>query len=177
MWNKINKLYIVYQIIYCVYISIYLSASRDGSVVKNPTANARDTEDEGLIPKSGIFSGGGNGNSPLEWVLLPGKVCGQRSIVSCSPRACKELGITQHSHMHSPPRNKMERLHLTFIGEKMLLRTQKKNFFPTYNNLFSSMLAFQHYRNSMALTVMSLYQHHKLKGSKQTENMRFDLIN
>ena len=31
-------------------------------VVKNPPANAGDTRDVGLIPESGRFPGGGNGN-------------------------------------------------------------------------------------------------------------------
>ena len=38
-------------------------------VVKNPPANARDIRDEGLIPGSGRFPGGGQGN-PLQYSCL-----------------------------------------------------------------------------------------------------------
>ena len=31
-------------------------------------------------------------------VFLPGKFCGQRSLVGYSPRSCKELDMTSHSH-------------------------------------------------------------------------------
>ena len=41
----------------------------DGSVVKNPPANARDTRDMGSIPGSGTFLGEGNGN-PLQYSCL-----------------------------------------------------------------------------------------------------------
>ena len=34
----------------------------DGSVVKNPPANAREARDMGLIPESGRSPGVGNGN-------------------------------------------------------------------------------------------------------------------
>ena len=37
-----------------------------GSVFKNPPVNAGDTRDLGLIPGSGRFPGGGNGN-PLQY--------------------------------------------------------------------------------------------------------------
>ena len=38
-------------------------------VVKNPPANAGDLREEGLIPGSGRFPGGGNGN-PLQYPCL-----------------------------------------------------------------------------------------------------------
>ena len=41
----------------------------DGSVVKNPPANAGDTRDEDLIPGSGRSPGEGNGN-PLQYSCL-----------------------------------------------------------------------------------------------------------
>ena len=44
-------------------------------MVKNPPAKTGDTRDVGLIPGSGRFPGGGNGN-PLH---------GQRSLVGYSP--------------------------------------------------------------------------------------------
>ena len=40
-----------------------------GSVVKNPSANAGDAEDTGLIPGSGRSLGGGSGN-PLQGFCL-----------------------------------------------------------------------------------------------------------
>ena len=40
-----------------------------GSVVKNLPANAGDARDKGLIPGSGRFLGGGNGN-PLQYPCL-----------------------------------------------------------------------------------------------------------
>ena len=41
----------------------------DGSVVKNPPANAGDKGDKGLIPGLGPSPGGGNGN-PLQCACL-----------------------------------------------------------------------------------------------------------
>ena len=41
----------------------------DGSMVKNPPANAKDTGDPSLIPGSGRSSGGGNAN-PLQYSCL-----------------------------------------------------------------------------------------------------------
>ena len=54
-----------------IYSSIIHSnqASQVALVVKDPSANARDVRDEGLIPGSGRSLGGGNGNplSILAW--------------------------------------------------------------------------------------------------------------
>ena len=33
-------------------------------------------------------------------VLFPGKFCGRRSLVGCSPWGCKELGTTERLHFH-----------------------------------------------------------------------------
>ena len=52
---------------------VYISASKDGSVVRNPAAKAGDTKDAGLIPKSEIFSVKGNGNS-LQYYCLENSV-------------------------------------------------------------------------------------------------------
>ena len=46
-----------------------LSGFPGGTVVKNPSANAGDTRDEGLIPSLGRSPGGGNGN-PLQYSCL-----------------------------------------------------------------------------------------------------------
>ena len=49
---------------------IYLGwASQGALVVKNPSANAGDTRDAGLIPGSGRSPGGGRGN-PLQYSYL-----------------------------------------------------------------------------------------------------------
>ena len=40
-----------------------------GTVVKNPSANAGDARDAGLIPELGRSPGGGNGN-PLQYSCL-----------------------------------------------------------------------------------------------------------
>ena len=79
-----------------------------GSVVKNPPANAGNTGDVVLIPGSGRFPGGGNGNPPQypclenptdrgDWWAV---VHGQRSPVGCSPWGCKELGMTEQANTH-----------------------------------------------------------------------------
>ena len=60
-------------------------------MVKNPPANAGDTEDADSIPGSERSPGVGNGNS-FQSVFLPGKFHGQRSLVGYSPQGCKELG-------------------------------------------------------------------------------------
>ena len=62
-----------------------------GSVVKNLPANAGDT---GSVPESGRSPGEGNGN-PLQPVFLPGKSCGQRSLVGYSHGVAEELDRTE----------------------------------------------------------------------------------
>ena len=63
-------MYIRYTYI-SIYISIYIDIYifQGGSVLKNPPANAGDTEDFGLIPGLGRSPGGGDGNhsSILAW--------------------------------------------------------------------------------------------------------------
>ena len=58
----------------------YSETFPDGSVVKNPLANAGDV---GFIPGSGRSPGEGNGNSTP--VFLPGKSHGPRSLMGYSP--------------------------------------------------------------------------------------------
>ena len=58
-------------------------ASQVVLVIKNLPANAGDTEDEGLIPGSGRFPGGGYGN-PLQYSCLENPH-GQRSLPGYSP--------------------------------------------------------------------------------------------
>ena len=62
-------------------------------VVKNPSANAGDIRDMGLIPGLRRSPGGGHGN-PLQYSCLE-KPHGQSSLVGSSPWACKELDTTE----------------------------------------------------------------------------------
>ena len=62
-------------------------------VVKNLPANAGDTVDMGLIPRSGRAPGGGHDN-PLQYSCLQNPH-GQRSLVSCSPLGIKESDTTE----------------------------------------------------------------------------------
>ena len=63
-------------------------------MVKNPPANAEDTEDkEGLIPGLGRSPGGGHGNL-LQYSCLENPH-GQRSLVSYSPWGRKESDATE----------------------------------------------------------------------------------
>ena len=61
-------------------------------MVKNPSANAEDTRDEGLIPGSGRSPGGGNGN-PLQESCLENPHA-PRSLAGYSPWGCRESGVT-----------------------------------------------------------------------------------
>ena len=66
---------------------------------KQMAVNAGDPGDVGLIPGSGISSGGGNGiRTP---VSLPGKSHGQRSLAGYSPWGCKESDATGHRERQS----------------------------------------------------------------------------
>ena len=57
-------IYIYISLWVCIYVEV-----PNGSVVKNLSANAQDESYGGLIPGSGIFPGGGNGN-PLQYTYL-----------------------------------------------------------------------------------------------------------
>ena len=61
-------------------------------MVKNPSANAGDT-DMGSIPELGRSPGGG-GWQPTP-VVLPGESHGQRSLAGYSPRGCRESDMTE----------------------------------------------------------------------------------
>ena len=60
----------------------------DGSVVKNPPANAGDAGDVGLIPGSGRSLG--NRRWQRSPVFLPGKSHGLQSLAGYSPWGCEE---------------------------------------------------------------------------------------
>ena len=72
---------------------IFIMGFPDGSVVKNPPANAGDTGDVAYIPASGRSPGGKNGKTSP--VFLPGESHEQNSLAGCSPWSCKELDITK----------------------------------------------------------------------------------
>ena len=61
-------------------------------VVKNPSANAGDTGDLGLMPGSRRSPGEGNGN-PLQYSYTRNH--GQKSLAGYSPESCKELDTTE----------------------------------------------------------------------------------
>ena len=61
--------------------------------VKNPPANAGDTEDMGFIPGSERSPGGGKWQPTS--VFLPEKSHGQRSLVVYSPKGHKESDMTE----------------------------------------------------------------------------------
>ena len=63
----------------------------DGSAGKESAYNAGDL---GLIPGQGRSPEGGHGN-PLQYLLLLGKSCEQRSLAGYSPWGCKELDGTE----------------------------------------------------------------------------------
>ena len=66
---------------------------------KNPSANAGDARDAGLIPGSGKSPGVGSGN-PLQYSCLKNQPHGQRSMAGYSPHDCKESDTTEHTPAH-----------------------------------------------------------------------------
>ena len=65
----------------------------DGTVAKNPPANAGDIRDLGLIPGLGRSPGGGHGN-PLHYSCLENPH-GQRRLAGYSPWGHKESDMTE----------------------------------------------------------------------------------
>ena len=76
----------------------------DGLMIKNPPANAGDPGDGGLIPGSGRFPGGGNGNPPTP-VLLSGKFHGQKRLAGYSPWVYTDSDTTEQLSTHSTAEN------------------------------------------------------------------------
>ena len=70
-----------------------LSCFPDGSVVKNPPANAQDTGHRSSIPGSGRPTGGGNGN-PFQHSCLEIPWT-ERSLAGYSPQGRKESHTTE----------------------------------------------------------------------------------
>ena len=70
-----------------------------GAVVKNLPANARDVRDSSLIPGSGRFLEGVNGN-PFQYSGLENPH-GQRSLAGYSPWGSKELDTTELLSMNT----------------------------------------------------------------------------
>ena len=69
-------------------------------MVKNLPANAGDTGDMDLIPRSGRSPGGGHGNHSS---ILPRESHGQRSLTSYSPHGRKESDIVKQLSGHTTP--------------------------------------------------------------------------
>ena len=65
-----------------------------GASSQEPTCNAGDLRDGGLIPESGRSPGEGKATTA---VFLPGESHGQRSLASSSPQGHKELDTTEAS--------------------------------------------------------------------------------
>ena len=65
-------------------------------VAKNPTTNAGDERDTGLIP--GLGRSGGGGNCNLLQYSSPGKSHRLRSLMGYSPWSHKQSDKTQHTH-------------------------------------------------------------------------------
>ena len=75
----------------------FLRDFSDGTVVKNPPANAGDARDLGMIPGLGRSPGEGNGN--LLPVFLFGKFHGQRTLLGYSLCSHKGSNTTEHAIM------------------------------------------------------------------------------
>ena len=80
-------------------------------VVTNPPAKAEDGRDAGLIPGSRKSPGEAHGN-PLQYSCLENPD-GQRSLVGCSPRGCKESDdqVTKTSTVHTVSHSACTNLH------------------------------------------------------------------
>ena len=63
-------------------------------MVKNPSANAGDLRDVGLIPELGRSSGGGH-DHPFQF--LPGESAWTEEPGGLQPMGCKELDMTEHT--------------------------------------------------------------------------------
>ena len=84
-----------------VHISDLISiwASQVVLVVKNPLANARDTEDAGSIPGLGRFPRGGNGN-PLQYPCLNNSMNkGVRGLQPLGSQESDTTEATEHARM------------------------------------------------------------------------------
>ena len=82
---------------HCPTVLHFLSFHQVVPVVKNPSANAGDIRDGGLIPGSGRSPGGGHGN-PLHYSFLVNPH-GQRSLAGYSPWGCKDSDMTKQLSM------------------------------------------------------------------------------
>ena len=97
------KYFIPYDYKDCIYLIFFIAyiiiSFPNGSVGKESSCNAGDTEDEGSIPESGRSPGGGNGN-PLQYSYLE-KSHGQRNLAGFSPWGRKELNLTKRLSTHT----------------------------------------------------------------------------
>ena len=71
-------------------------------LVKNPSANARDTRDVGSIPGWGKFPGEVNGN-PLQYSCLENSMDGgaSQATVRGIAKSCTQLSAFVHTHTHT----------------------------------------------------------------------------
>ena len=84
----------IYVSIYLsIYLSIYMGFPGD-TVVKNLPANVGDTRDMGLIPGSGRFPGGENGN-PLQCSCLENPMDRGAWWTTYNPLGCRESDMTE----------------------------------------------------------------------------------
>ena len=67
-----------------------------------------------------------------EWlphpVFLPGKSHGQRSLVGCIPRVCKESDMTEHIYMHPTRAVGENGEHLPFIDKNTRAQIKERDF-------------------------------------------------
>ena len=86
-------------------------ASQVALVVMNPSANAGDIRDAGLIPRSGRSPGGGDGN-PLQYSCLE-KPMDRGAWRATGHRVAKSWTRLKRLSMHAI---KMDDIHLLFYG-------------------------------------------------------------
>ena len=97
--GRLNKVKTVVNNDISILIHLLWQDFSGGSVIKNPIANAGDTEATASIPGWGRYPGEGNSN-PLQYSCLE-KFHGHRSLAGCSPWGRKESNMTEQLSMHA----------------------------------------------------------------------------
>ena len=96
-------------------------------MVKDPPANARDTEDLGSIPGSGRSAEGGNGN-PLQYSCLENAMNrGAGGLQSMGGKESDMIEATEHAtyHQHFKRRRLLEYPYLTVFIKTQVIRLCK----------------------------------------------------
>ena len=140
-------------------------APQAAQVVKNPWANAGDTEEVGSIPGLGRPPGGGKGN-PLQYSCL-GKSHGQRSLEGYSPWGRRVRCDLATEHTHTDVRTPWEYSFLTlnFHTAKQshshaIFKDLRDDTFPeTKNSLHPFSLACKKIFVSLRMVYASLRKH------------------